>query len=85
MGLEDETRKVSGGLPLDISDIIREVGKKAHLPEILTCMCEERKDGGTKKRYICTYSTCKATALVQAPPTSVVSGGYLEKSRERGE
>ena len=48
--MEDETRKVSGGLPLDISDIIREVGKKAHLPEILTCMCEERKDGGTKKR-----------------------------------
>ena len=84
--MEDETRKVSGGLPLDISDIIREVGKKAHLPEILTCMCEERKDGGTKKRYICKYSTCsKATALVQAPPTSVVSGGYLEKSRERGE
>ena len=84
--MEDETRKVSGGLPLDISDIIREVGKKAHLPEILTCMCEERKDGGTKKRYICTYSTCsKATALAQAPPTSVVSGGYLEKSRERGE
>ena len=63
--MEDETRKVSGGLPLDISDIIREVGKKAHLPEILTCMCEERKDGGTKKRYI--YVSTAAHAAKPLP------------------